>query len=596
MHLVRVVLDEVFGAENSVASITIQKSGGLGSKLLTVITDYLLWYAKDRNQVKYRQLYRPRDERVADPELDDYDRVELATGDRRPLTREELANPALLPEGARRYKRDNLLSQGYRPNTTVEYRFEGVTFFPGPNRCWKTTVAGLDQLAARKRLESAGSGLWYVRFADDLPARALNNLWVDTSSSFMANKRYIVQTVPKVIARCLLMTTDPGDLVLDPTCGSGTTAHVAEQFGRRWIYCDTSRVALAIARERLLTATFPYYRLLDEDRGVDGGFIYQVIQRVTLGSLAHGEPAEVVALYDRPELDGTKLRVSGPFTVEALSRYAVNPLEENVPPEPDDPQAAETQDHIDILLEALQKQGIPRRDGKPIPIDSLQRLASVGAIQADGTYSPNGSVKSFGVSLGPRFGPVTISQIDEALHDAYGYDLVVFAGFAATAEAQSYVAKGKLGRFNVALLEANPDLLVGDLLKSTPSSQTFRLFSAPEINPKRDGDEVRIEVIGVDSFDASTGDVVSRSQRDIAAWFLDSNYDGLVFHVTQAFFPRTNGWEALQRALKGIIDPELMEQLESFESLPFKPGEYKKAAVRVVDDSGTTSEAVIDLS
>lgn len=218
-------------------------------------------------------------------------------------------------------------------------------------------------------------------------------------------------------------------------------------------------------------------------------------------------------------------------------------------------------------------------------------------IQAEGSYRANGREKSFAVSLGPRFGPITVAQIDEALHDAYGYDLVVFAGFAADAEAQKYVAKGKLGKFNVALLEANPDLLVGDLLKSTPSSQTFRLFSAPDVQAKPAASgEVGVEVLGVDSFDASTGEVVSRSQRDIAAWFLDQDYDGIVFHVNQAFFPRTGGWEALQRALKGTIDPELMEQLESFESLPFKPGEHKKAAVRVVDDSGTTSEAVLDLS
>jgi len=160
-------------------------------------------------------------------------------------------------------------------------------------------------------------------------------------------------------------------------------------------------------------------------------------------------------------------------------------MDDNVPPEPEDPQASEAQDHIATLIDALQRQGIPRRGSKPIPIKSLQRLTNVGAIQAEGAYSPNGSTKSFGVSLGPLFGPVTVAQIDEALHDSYGYDLVVFAGFAASAEAQEYVAKGKLGRFNVALLEANPDLLIGDLLKATPSSQTFRLFSAPEINVKR---------------------------------------------------------------------------------------------------------------
>jgi adenine-specific DNA-methyltransferase len=372
---------------------------------------------------------------------------------------------------------------------------------------------------------------------------------------------------------------------------------VSEQWGRRWIGIDTSRVALALARERLLTATYPYYRLADESRDVDGGLFYEEVPHNTLGTFAQDRPAGTEILYDRPHLDPSKVRVSGPFTVEALSRYAVNPTQDEVPPEPDDPQASEAQDHVDTLLDALLKQGIPRKGSKPIPIGTLERIAGTGAIHAEGTYTnTDGKERRFAVSLGPRFGPVTFAQIDDAMEESMGYDLVVFAGFAATAEAQDVIAKGQLGKRAVALLEANPDLLVGDLLKSTPSSQTFRLFSAPEIQLKRDGEEVRVEVIGVDSFDASTGEVTSRGQRDIAAWFLDQDYDSIVFHVTQAFFPKTNGWEALQRALKGTIDPELWEQLESFESLPFEPGEHKKAAVRVVDDSGTTSEAEIDLS
>lgn len=391
------------------------------------------------------------------------------------------------------------------------------------------------------------------------------------------------------------MTTDPGDLIFDPTCGSGTTAHVAEEFGRRWITCDTSRVAASIARERLLTGTFPYYKLQDEGRGVDGGFRHRQVERVTLKSVARAEPPETVPLYDEPEIDPSKIRVSGPFTVEALSRYAVNPMQDEVPPEPEDPQAEEAQDHVDVLLDALSKQGIPRKGAKPIKIESLQQLANAGSLQAEGTYKANGKEKRFAVSLGPRFGPITFAQIDEAMEEAFGYDLVVFAGFATTAEAQELIAKGRLGKRDVALLHANPDLLVGDLLKSTSASQTFRLFSAPDVELLRDGGEVRVKVIGVDSYDASTGEVVSGSQKDIAAWFLDQDYDGIVFHVNQAFFPKTGGWEALQRALKGTIDPELMEQLESFESLPFAPGEQKKAAVRVVDDFGTVSEVVLDL-
>jgi adenine-specific DNA-methyltransferase len=225
----------------------------------------------------------------------------------------------------------------------------------------------------------------------------------------------------------------------------------------------------------------------------------------------------------------------------------------------------------------------------------VEQLANAGALNAEGAYEDADGEKSFAVSLGPRFGSVTVQQIDEALHEAYGYDLVVFAGFAATAEAQEYVAGGRVGKFNVALLEVNPDLLVGDLLKSTPSSQTFRLFAAPEVKLSKNGDgEHVVEVLGVDIFDASTGETRFVGDEYIAAWFLDTDYDGLVFHVSQAFFP-DGGWEKLAKTLKGTVDDELMEQLQSFESLPFKAGEHGKAAVRVIDDAGTTSEVVLDL-
>lgn len=594
-HRVRLLLDEVLGAKNHVATISVQKSGGLGARLLPVINDYVLWYSKDRSLVRYRQLYRQRDEREPDPTLANYTRVELPDGTRRQMVGEEIEHPAALPHGARRYALDNLMSQGFRSNTTVEYEFEGQTFHPGNNRCWKTTVEGLDTLAENRRLEVSGKTLWYVRFADDLPGRALNNVWTDTSSSFASDKRYVVQTNPKIITRCLLMTTDPGDLILDPTCGSGTTAYVAEQFGRRWITCDTSRVALALARERILTAVYPFYSLLDDARGVDGGLVYKQIRRITLGSIARKEAPEQVALVDQPEVTRTKVRVSGPFTVEALSRYSVNPMQDEVPPEPGE--TDEGADHVTTLLDALKARGIPRREGKPIPISSLQRITNTGPVQAEGAFEDSdGKERSFAVSLGPRFGPITVAQIDEALHDAYGYDLVVFAGFAVDAAAQQYVAKGKLGKFNVALLEANPDLLVGDLLKSTPSSQTFRLFASPDAQVKKQGKEgVTVELLGVDAFDAATGDVASHGQRDVSAWFLDQDYDGIVFHVCQAFFPKTSGFDALERALKGTLDRELLETLATFESMPFKPGGHKRAAIRVVDDFGSTSEAVLEL-
>jgi adenine-specific DNA-methyltransferase len=379
--------------------------------------------------------------------------------------------------------------------------------------------------------------------------------------------------------------------VLDPTCGSGTTAYVAEQYGRRWITVDTSRVALALARERILTATYPYYRLVDEQRGIDGGLQDKTIQRVTLRSLAYDEPPEQISLYDQPEVDNSKVRVSGPFTVEALSRYAINPLHDDVPPDPGELTA--TADHVDQILAALRTRGIPVKGGDPVAIATLSRTTGTSPLHGEGMLDDG---RSFAVSVGPRYGPITVAQIDEALDDAYGYDLVVFAGFAATAEAQGFLAPGHRGRFDVVLLEANADLLLGDLLRNTQSSQTFRLFAAPDATaaPHPDGG-VFVELKGVDLYDAAKGEASSRSRADIAAWFLDHDYDGEVFHVCQAFFPKTSGWANLARALKGTLDEDALAQLATFQSNPFTPGEHERAAVRVVDFAGQTSETVVPL-
>lgn len=595
VHLVRAVLDEVFGSANACPAITVTKTSQVTSKLLPEVADSILWYAKDKSQVKYFQLFEERQ-----LGSDAYQHVETKNGDRRRMSPEERADPrSVLKAGHRIYTLGDATSQGNSPHKTVDFEFDGKTFHPGANRHWLLRREGMQGLADANRLEVVGETLRYVRYWDDFGGIRRTNVWTDTGRAGyeQRKKRFVVETNPKILERCIAMTTEPGDLVLDPTCGSGTTAWASERLGRRWITTDTSRVALTLARERLLTAKFDYFQLLDDERGVDAGLKYRTLKRVTASSIGYGEPTSDEVLYDQPLVDNSKVRVSGPFTVEALSRYAVNPMEDAVPPEPADPQAAEAQDHVGVLLDALRTQGIPRRNAKPTAIQALEPIAGSGAIQAEGDFlDEDGKEHRFAVSLGPRFGPITVAQVDDALHDAYGYDLVVFAGFAANAEAQDYLAKGKLGKFNVALLEANPDLLVGDLLKATPSSQTFRLFAAPDVKLDANGtSEVEVEVLGVDAFDASTGKVTSRGRDEVAAWFLDQDYDGLVFHVNQAFFPRSDAWDALQRALKGTIDPELFEQLESFRSLPFEAGSHSTAAVRVIDDAGTVSEAVLPI-
>jgi adenine-specific DNA-methyltransferase len=586
-HRVRLLLDEVFGSENFVSQIPFVKTSGKGGSLLDSVNDYLIWFARDREQVKYRQLYLPRSERAR---ATGYTWIETPDGSRRRLTTAEISG-AVAVEG-RRFMTSSLVSASGGLNSSFPVEFGDKTYKPSRNTYWKSNEEGIAALSAAGRLIGIGNTLNYVRYEDDLSHVALTNWWNDTiESTFTVDKRYVVQTYSKVIARCLLMTTDPGDLVLDPTCGSGTTAFVAEQYGRRWITLDTSRVAMSIARERILTATFPYYKLRDANRDVDGGFVYEELERVTLRSIAHGSEPERITLFDQPLVDKKKTRVSGPFTVEALSRYVVDPAVETSESVAEGPA-----NHVEDLLAALRTQGIPRPGGKPATISSLTQFASAGPLQAEGILDLDGKRAKFAVSLGPRFGAVTMAQVGDSLRAAIGFDLVVFAGFAVSADAQEKLAGGKIGGTDVALLLANPDLLVGDLLKNTKTSQTFRLYSSPDVKINREGSQFRVTVEGVDSFDAATGEVTSFGKSGIAAWFLDDEYDGTVFRVSQAFFPVSNGWQNLARALRGTVDAELVEELHSWTSLPFNASDSGRIAVRVVSNDGNSSEVVLDLS
>jgi adenine-specific DNA-methyltransferase len=595
-HLVRVLLDEVFGAHNFVSQISFLKTSSSTGRNLGTVTDYLIWYARDIEHVKYRQLYRPRE--LADPGAKPYNKLLLSDGQVRPLSESERYGLEELPEGARVFRLDNLRSQsigrkkGPGAASWFEVELNGQTYTPGPTSRWKTNEEGMERLRAAGRLRASGSSLNYVRFVDDFSGVALTNSWSDTIvSGFADSKRYVVQTSPN-IARCLAMATDPGDLVLDPTCGGGTTAYVCEQYGRRWITVDTSRVALAVARERLLTARYDYYQLAKPDRDVDGGLKYEAQLRTTLGQIAKAEEPEVVVLYGRPLIDKTKVRVSGPFTVEALSRYAVNPL--------DEPQSANTgispsPDHIPLLLDALRTQGLPRPGSAPLPIEGLSEIAAAGPLQAEGITTLGNRKARFAVSLGPQFGAITMAQVSDALRSSIGFDLVVFAGFAVDAEAQERLATGKVGGTDVALLLSNPDLLVGDLLKNTSTSQTFRLYASPDVRVESTADGIRVHVEGLDSFDAATGEITSYGRTGVQAWFLDDDYDGAVFQVAQAFFPVTEGWDKLRQALRGTVDADLVAELHGWTSLPFEPGEHQRVAVRVVANDGNAAEVTRDL-
>jgi len=254
LHFVRGVLDDVFKSANFCRLICFRKTTGQAGFLLPDTNDYLLWYAKDKERIKFRDIFLARE----GTEWVNYDYVEFPDKQRRRMTKEEKQDPSVLPKGSRIYRRSPLTSASGSESTMQPVEFEGNIYKAGRGG-WKTNAEGFDRLRLADRLEAYGITLAYRRYTDDFPFFPISNAWTDTASGgYGEEKIYVVQTNPKVIARCMLMTTDPGDIAFDPTCGSGTTATVAEQWGRRWITCDTSRVATTLAKQRLMGATFDY--------------------------------------------------------------------------------------------------------------------------------------------------------------------------------------------------------------------------------------------------------------------------------------------------------------------------------------------------
>ncbi len=324
VHRVRAVLDEVIGAPNIVGLISIVKTSAQEDLLLPAVCDYVLWYAKDKSLVKYRQAWLMKSR--SDAGASDYNLVRLADGTSRRIRDDEEENTSLIPAGARIYTQDNIVSQ--RPPGDFPVEYDGNTYRPITGY-WKTGIQGMSKLLKAQRIERRGRMLRYVRYLDDFPVRPIANFWPDVRfSSRVEDKTYVVQTTSKLVARCLLLATDPGDLVLDPTCGSGTTAAVAEQWGRRWITIDTSRVALALARVRIMGARYQYYLLADSRDGqrkeaevtskapstqpthsnIHHGFVYERVPHISLKSIANN--AEIDIIWDKWQAKLEPLRES----------------------------------------------------------------------------------------------------------------------------------------------------------------------------------------------------------------------------------------------------------------------------------------------
>lgn len=601
LHHVRELMDEVFGAENFCGVIAFAKTTSSTGKLIPSTSDFILWYARNIQTVKYHPLYETK---VAGEQgASAYTQLELSDGTRRPMTRDEKEDPSRVPIGSRLYRIDNLTSPRVRAARTGYYpiNFEGRDYLPNKGE-WKTHREGIERLRAAKRLAAVGNGLYYVRFIDDFPAYPINNLWTDTVvAGFASEKLYVVETTSKSVKRCILMTTDPGDLVLDATCRSGTTAYVAEQWGRRWITCDVSRVPLALARQRLLTATFPWYELKQDERGPAGGFTYKrrknkrgeevggIVPHVTLKSIANAEPPDEEVLVDRPETVSSVTRVSGAFCVEATIPTPIDWEGDGV----DDSgtvNPAAVDSFVVRMLEVLRKSPILRLEGnRTVAFSNIRPPARSLSLSAEAVVT-NGGEKTVAFVFGPENGAVSEKLVLEAAREAHAknYTHLYVIGFAIQPNARELVEKSAdvLG-VPATYVQATPDLLMGDLLKNMRSSQIFSVCGLPEVKFQKlkDG-KIQVELLGLDVFDPVTMDSTPYRGEQVPAWFLDTDYNDLCFHVSQAFFPRTGAWNNLKKALKTEFDEAVWEHLAGTKSAPFHTGEYRKIAIKVIDDRG----------
>jgi adenine-specific DNA-methyltransferase len=616
LHHVREIMDEVFGRDNFVSQISFQTTSGFASSTLSTLGDFLLWYAKNKRVVKFNRLYQPQ---PVIPGQGNARWVLLPDGTYRGVTASEKRGDAPLPDGGRLYNPGDLQSQG-AANSLQPFEYEGKTYKPGANSHWKPNYPdGLQRLADAGRVHVAKNSLRYRRFADDFPYQQLGNIWTDTlTGSFTDEKLYVVQTGLKVAERCLLMTTDPGDLTFDPTCGSGTTAYMAENWGRRWITCDTSRVPLALTRQSLLTATFPWYELKEPNRGPCGGFDYKrrqnrngeeaggLVPRITLKSIANDEDPETVTLVDKPELNKAITRVCGPFTVEATIQAAGSLLEENQGTKEDAATYDDPRKYLDRMIEVLRQSKTLRLPGnKSLEFDRVRPLGTEYENLHAEAVEQNGQERRIAVMFGPQDGAIDSGIVLEAAREAWfaKFDALYLFGFAIQAKARELIEnRGKL-KLPCTYVSVTPDVVMSDLLKTSKSSEVFSITGLPDLELRPTGDSssdstqlYEVELLGLDIFRPQDLETESIEADNLPCWMLDTDYNGMVFIARQVFFPKTSAWDNLQKSLKAKFDASVWEHLAGTVSEPFVLGQNKRIAVKVIDDRGNELMVVREAS
>ena len=698
LHYIKCLMDETFGSENYVTTICFTKTVGSTSEFVGGTYDLLLWYAKDRENLKYRQLFSFKT--AGGEGASAYTKVEEPSGYRRSMTREERSDPEIASRSGRIMAVGDLTSarvregrSGYFPISIFDREI-----FP-PKREWSTHETGTERLVRVNRVAEVGpANVGYVRYLEDFPVTPLTNLWSDTmgQNQFGGEKLYVVQTQVSAVQRCLLMTTDPGDLVLDPTCGSGTTAFVAEKWGRRWITCDTSRVAITLAKQRLMTASFDYYALRYPHEGLGGGFDYETVPHITLKSIANNpdidtifeeehpkiaaalaelnaalaaappkplrptqgvrkgksvefakgdtlhewevsfdwpddwpeaarapfdafhaarqamqrrmdqsiaDHAEQETLYDKPRIDKSKLRICGPFSVEAVPAPTVLSLDDSIPPQEADETVARSGETSRQALwrDELLKTGVRGKGGAMLRFAEFETLPGLKHIHASGSLAETG--ERVVVSFGPEHAALEQRQVELALTEAETLrpspKFILFCAFTFDPEAAKDIDEVNWPGVTLLKAQMNTDLLTEDLKKGRSSNQSFWLMGQPDVDLRKRKDGLwEVQVNGFDYFDPRKGDLVSGGTKQIAMWSLDVDYDNRSLMPHQVFFPMADakgGWNRLRKTVRAELDEDLLEQFHGTVSLPFEAGENRRVAVKIVDDRGIESLKIMSL-
>lgn len=599
VHLVRQLLNEIFGSKNFISEIIFAKTSGFTTNNLASTNDYLIWYAKDKKYLKYRPLFLSK---KTGRGIEYYRWIELPDKTRRKLTSKERADPNTIPKG-KIFRISDIQSQG-ETNSEQKLVLDGKTYLPRKGSHWKVTVDGLQNVAKKNRIMISAELPVFIRYLDDYPVKQLTNIWDDTATGgFTDTKIYSVQTATKAISRCMLMTTDPGDLVLDPTCGSGTTAYVAEKLGRRWITCDTSRVALALTKQRLMTASFDYFELLQPKEGVSSGFEYETIPHITLGSIANNEESPVETLYDKPKINKKKTRISGPFTIDAVPAPTVKSIDELSKEASNE---SKNKQNLSRSLQQqwrdeLQKTGIRGKSGQKIEFSEVKPHPATRWLHADAETKEE-NPKRVMISFGPEHAPLEQRQVELAIEEARAQAqkpaMIIFAAMQFDPEAAKDIDELNWPGITILKAEMNKDLLTKDLKKKRSTNESFWLMGQPDVELEKNKDEkYTVSVNGFDYYNIANDEIESGGSSKIAMWMLDTDYDGRSTYPQQVFFPMGNnlGWEKLAKTLHAQIDEELIAKYKGTKSIPFEAGPNRRAAVKIVDDRGIESLKILDL-